>query len=138
MNAFGRDVVRVDPFWPHTLLAAMAAKHLERPVKLALTRHTSACLLRGAKRFGWSRRWSQPRSMREGRDLIGWGVALALYPGNRMPASARALMRKDGSVIVQAATQDIGTGSYTIFTQIAADALGLPMNRVQFEPCLSG
>jgi xanthine dehydrogenase YagR molybdenum-binding subunit len=83
--------------------------------------------------FGWSRRHPKPGSMRDGDLLVGWGMATALYPGNRRPASARARLTPDGRALVQAATQDLGTGSYTVFTQVAADALGLPVERVTFE-----
>jgi xanthine dehydrogenase YagR molybdenum-binding subunit len=71
--------------------------------------------------------------MRDGDLLVGWGMATALYPGNRRPASARIRLTPDGRALVQVATQDLGTGSYTIFSQIAADALGIPVERVTFE-----
>jgi xanthine dehydrogenase YagR molybdenum-binding subunit len=92
-----------------------------------------ACYRRAAERFGWSRRNPAVRSRRDGRALIGWGMASATYPARQMPASARARLRADGSALVQAGTQDIGTGTYTIMTQIAADALALPVGAVQFE-----
>ena len=91
------------------------------------------CYRRGAERFGWSRRTPKPRSMHDGRVLIGWGMATASYPAKQMPSSARARIRPDGSVLVQSGTQDIGTGTYTIMTQIAADALALPTGVVRFE-----
>jgi xanthine dehydrogenase YagR molybdenum-binding subunit len=92
-----------------------------------------ACYAEGAKRFGWSRRTPRPRSMRDGRWLVGWGMATATYPAGQSPSSAVARLRPDGTVRVQAGTQDLGTGTYTIMTQIAADALGLPIERVQFD-----
>ncbi len=91
------------------------------------------CYRAGAERFGWSRRDPRPRSMREGAWLVGWGMATATYPSRQSPASAVARARPDGTVLVQAGTQDIGTGTYTIMTQIAADALGVPLDRVRFE-----
>src|SRR3954453_6536582 len=97
------------------------------------SKHLKECYQRGAEKFGWSRRKAAPRSMRDGDLLVGWGMATAVYPGNRRAASARAVLSADGRALVQAATQDLGTGSYTIFTQIAADALGLPVERVIFE-----
>ncbi|HEY0513083.1 MAG TPA: xanthine dehydrogenase family protein molybdopterin-binding subunit [Thermoanaerobaculia bacterium] len=97
------------------------------------SKHLKECYQRGAETFGWSKRNPKPRSMRDGDLLVGWGMATALYPGNRRPASARARISADGHALVQAATQDLGTGSYTIFTQVAADALGLPVERVTFE-----
>jgi xanthine dehydrogenase YagR molybdenum-binding subunit len=87
----------------------------------------------GAERFGWSRRNPVPRSMRDGRYLIGYGVASATYPANYRAASARAVFFADGRALVQTGTHDLGTGTYTIMTQIAAETLGLPVDRVRFE-----
>ena len=87
----------------------------------------------GAERFGWARRNPAPRSMRDGRYLIGYGVASATYPANYRPASARAIFSADGRALVQCGTHDLGTGAYTVMTQIAAETLGLPVERVRFE-----
>jgi xanthine dehydrogenase YagR molybdenum-binding subunit len=97
------------------------------------SRSLRQCYASGAAAFGWSRRSLAPNSMREGHTAIGWGVASATYPANRQAASARARITADGLVIVQSGTQDLGTGTYTVMTQIAADALGYPMERVRFE-----
>jgi len=97
------------------------------------SKHLKECYARAAEMFGWRRRPREPRSMRDGRLLVGWGMATALYPGNRRPASARIRLTPDGRALVQVATQDLGTGSYTIFTQVAADALGMPVDRVDFQ-----
>lgn len=91
------------------------------------------CYHLGAERFGWERRNPQPRSMRDGNTLVGWGMATAAYPTHRASASALARILADGTAFVESGTQDIGTGTYTIMTQIAADALGLPPERVRFE-----
>ena len=91
------------------------------------------CLQQGAERFGWSRRDPRARSMRDGRLLVGMGVAAATYPTHRSPASAVVQVRADGSATVQSAGVDIGTGAYTVFTQVAAEALGLPVERVRME-----
>jgi xanthine dehydrogenase YagR molybdenum-binding subunit len=91
------------------------------------------CYRQGAARFGWSKRQAEPRSQRDGHYLIGYGMASATYPARQNGASAIARLRRDGSVLVQAGSQDIGTGTYTIMAQIAADALGLPLERVSFE-----
>lgn len=91
------------------------------------------CYALGAERFGWSRRSADPGSMRDGNTLIGWGMATATYPTHRSPASAVARILADGTAWVRAGTQDIGTGTYTVMTQVAADALGLPPDRVLFE-----
>ena len=97
------------------------------------SKHLRECYERGAERFGWKRRDPKPGSMRDGDLRVGWGMATALYPGNRRPASAKARLTPDGRALVQAATQDLGTGSYTVFTQVAAEVLGLPVEQVTFE-----
>lgn len=91
------------------------------------------CYRVGAEKFGWSRRTPEPRSMRAGRMLVGWGMATATYPANRDAAKASALIRADGTALVRCGTHDLGTGTYTIMTQIAAEALGLPVAKVRFE-----
>ena len=90
------------------------------------------CYQSGAERFGWSRRNPKPRSMRDGRTLIGMGVATATYPANRSEASAIARILPDGTAMVASGTQDLGTGTYTVMTQVAADALGFPTENVRF------
>jgi xanthine dehydrogenase YagR molybdenum-binding subunit len=92
-----------------------------------------ACYDQGAKVFGWNKRSADPRSMRDGNTLIGWGVATSTYPTNRMPSSVKVRMDRAGNVVVQCATQDLGTGTYTVMTQVAADTLGMPMQRIRFE-----
>jgi xanthine dehydrogenase YagR molybdenum-binding subunit len=94
------------------------------------TRALRECLTKGAARFGWEARSPQPRSMRDGRYLIGQGVAAAIYTHWRWPGKARVTVRADGSALVEAAAHDIGTGTYTIMTQVAADALGLEPDKV--------
>ncbi|MBC1221366.1 xanthine dehydrogenase family protein molybdopterin-binding subunit [Nostoc sp. UCD121] len=91
------------------------------------------CYKIGAEKFGWQKRNPKPRSMRDGNYLIGWGMATATYPTNRSPASAIAQIMADGTAVVQSGSQDIGTGTYTVMTQVAADALGLPFEKVRFE-----
>ena len=87
----------------------------------------------GAEKFGWSRRNPEPGSMRDGRYLIGMGMASATYPTLRMPAAAKARILQDGTALVQSASHEMGTGTATIMTQIAADALGIPVEKVRFE-----
>src|SRR4030095_4706844 len=91
-----------------------------------------ACYRQGAERFGWSRRSPAPRSMREGNALIGWGMATGVWEAMQESASAKASLTDDGMLTVSSATADIGTGTYTIMTQIAAEALGLPSSNVRF------
>lgn len=91
------------------------------------------CYEVGAERFGWSRRDPAPRSMRDGDWLIGYGVAGVGYPWYAQPCNARATVNRDGSAIVRSAATDIGTGTYTVMTQVSADALGIPLDRVRFD-----
>jgi xanthine dehydrogenase YagR molybdenum-binding subunit len=97
------------------------------------TKSLRECYQRGAERFGWAKRNPEPRSMRRGRTLVGWGMATAVYPARRSPASAVARMYSNGSVYVEAGSQDLGTGTYTIMTQVAADGLGVPAADVVFR-----
>jgi xanthine dehydrogenase YagR molybdenum-binding subunit len=91
-----------------------------------------ACYQQAAERFGWSRRDPRPRSMREGSALIGWGMAGGVWEAMQLPASAKAVLTADGKLAVSSATEDIGTGTYTVMTQIAADPLGLPIEAITF------
>ena len=88
------------------------------------------CLIEGAARFGWERRRPEPRSMRDGRFLIGQGVASAIYTHWRWAAKARVTLSRDGTAVVEAGTQEIGTGTYTVMQQVAADTLGMPFEKV--------
>jgi xanthine dehydrogenase YagR molybdenum-binding subunit len=96
------------------------------------SRSTRECYRVAAERFGWSRRNPKPRSMRDGRWLIGYGMAGATYPMNYAPASAKARRLPDGTVEVTSAASDMGPGTWTSMTQVAAEALGLPIERVKF------
>jgi xanthine dehydrogenase YagR molybdenum-binding subunit len=92
-----------------------------------------ACYEQGAADFGWSGRNPEPRSMRDGSDLVGWGMATACWEAKQQKASAKAVLTADGRLVVSSATADIGTGTYTIMTQIAAEHLGLPLDKVTFK-----
>ncbi|WP_128546963.1 xanthine dehydrogenase family protein molybdopterin-binding subunit [Larkinella soli] len=92
-----------------------------------------ACYRQAAERFGWSNRRPEPRSMRDGNELIGWGMATGIWEAEQKPAMAKAVLTADGKLTVSSATEDIGTGTYTIMTQIAAETLGLPLENVTFE-----
>jgi xanthine dehydrogenase YagR molybdenum-binding subunit len=96
------------------------------------SRSTRECYQAAAERFGWSRRNPEPRSMRDGRWLIGWGMASATYPMNYAPASATARLLPDGTAEVTSAASDMGPGTWTSMTQVAAETLGLPIERVKF------
>jgi|SRR5271157_301874 len=92
-----------------------------------------ACYRLGAERFGWARRNPRPRSMREGDTLIGWGMASGIWDAFHVTADAKAVLTADGKLTVSSAAADIGTGTYTIMTQIAAETLGLPIEDVAFR-----
>jgi xanthine dehydrogenase YagR molybdenum-binding subunit len=94
------------------------------------TRALRECLTKGAARFGWDRRTPEPRSMRDGRYLIGQGMAAAIYTHWRWPGKARVTINGDGSALVEAAAHDIGTGTYTVMAQVAADVLGLAPDKM--------
>ncbi|MGW1025938.1 xanthine dehydrogenase family protein molybdopterin-binding subunit [Streptomyces sp. NPDC002577] len=91
------------------------------------------CYEVGAERFGWSARTPVPRSMREGNWLVGYGMAGAAYPWYAVGCRAQATVNRDGSALVRSAATDIGTGTYTVMTQLSAECLGLPLERVRFD-----
>lgn len=91
------------------------------------------CYRVGAQRFGWSRRPKRPGSLRDGRWLVGYGVASAMFPTYMRPSSAAVRLNADGTALVRLDMTDIGTGSYTVLTQIAAESLGLPIEKVTVE-----
>ena len=97
------------------------------------SKHLKECYERGAKMIGWGKRALAPRQTREGRYLIGYGMASATYPGNRSPAAAKCRLYPDGRAVAACSGVDVGTGAYTVFRQVAADTLGLPLHRVVFE-----
>jgi len=88
------------------------------------------CYVQASERFGWSRRNPQPRSMRDGNDFVGWGMATGIWEAMQLPASARAVLSANGDLEVASATADIGPGTYTMMAQLAADAMGLPLENV--------
>jgi xanthine dehydrogenase YagR molybdenum-binding subunit len=96
------------------------------------TRRLVDCLNQGAASFGWSHRNPVPRSVRDGDELIGMGVAGAAYHTVRNECDVLARVNADGTADVQSGTSDMGPGTYTSMTQVAADALGIPMQRIRF------
>lgn len=89
------------------------------------------CLDAAAERFGWSDRDPQPRSMRDGDWLIGWGCSMAMYPTLAMPSNARITLRRNGSAMIEVAAADVGTGCYTVASQAAAERLGIDPSRIE-------
>jgi len=92
-----------------------------------------ACLREGAQRFGWQSRNPQPGSQTDGHWLTGSGVAASTYPTRRRPSTAIARVDHEGRYSVLIDASDIGTGAWTVLTQIAADALEVPLERVHLE-----
>lgn len=92
-----------------------------------------ACYREGAARFGWPERTAAPRSMREGNDLVGWGMAGGIWEAMMSKGEAKVQLSIDGSVTVSAAASDIGTGTYTILGQLAAEAFDCPVDAVRVE-----
>jgi xanthine dehydrogenase YagR molybdenum-binding subunit len=88
------------------------------------------CYRQGAEAFGWSKRNPEPRSMRDGTELVGWGMATGVWEALQVPTATRILLTANGHAEVSCATSDIGTGTYTIMAQVAADMLGLPIDNV--------
>ena len=91
------------------------------------------CYRLGAERIGWARRSATPGTLRDGHWLVGLGCASATRPAKRSPCAARVRIGADGRALVSSSTAELGTGTYTVMAQVAADALGLPVDRVRFE-----
>ena len=87
----------------------------------------------GAEKFGWSGRPLEPRSMKKGSDLIGWGVATGSWEASQGKAAAKLVFTPDGKLVVSSATSDIGTGTYTVMTMIAAEYSGVAIEDVTFK-----
>lgn len=88
------------------------------------------CYARGAEAFGWAKRNPAPRSMRDGKELVGWGMATGVWEALQMPVAVRIVLTANGHAEVSCAASDIGTGTYTVVAQVAADALGLPIENI--------
>jgi len=91
------------------------------------------CYSRAADAFGWARRNPEPRSMRDEHELVGWGMASGVWEALQMPVGARIVLTANGHAEVSSAASDIGTGTYTIVAQVAADALGLPLESLSVK-----
>ena len=95
------------------------------------SRHMVECLNVGAEKFGWSRRTPQVGSMKKDGLTLGWGVAGCSWIAERMGTEAGVDLRDDGTARVSCATQDIGTGTYTVLSQIVADKTGIPHDKIE-------
>jgi xanthine dehydrogenase YagR molybdenum-binding subunit len=91
------------------------------------------CYRQGAEAFGWSKRSAEPGSMRDGSDLVGWGMATGVWEALQVPITVRAVLTANGHAEISCATSDIGTGTTTIMAQVAADMLGLPLEGIDIK-----
>jgi xanthine dehydrogenase YagR molybdenum-binding subunit len=94
------------------------------------SKHLRECYEQGAERFGWAKRSTSVRSVRDGHELVGWGMATAVYSANRSAAMAKVTFEPNGRVTVASASQDLGTGTYTIMAQVAAATLKMPVSLI--------
>ena len=120
--------LRVDPV---ALRLAHDTPTDESKSKPFSSRHLKECLQVGAEKFGWSHRTSQPGSMRKGDITLGWGMAAATWGAGRGNCQATLELRSDGTARASSATQDIGTGTYTVIAQIVSDKTGIPMDKIE-------
>ncbi len=97
------------------------------------SRNLVECYRLGAEKFGWAKRKSQPGTVRDGDWLVGMGTASALYPAHRNKASAKIRLQADGTAQVSSATQDLGTGTWTVLAIVGADSLELPIEMIRTE-----
>jgi xanthine dehydrogenase YagR molybdenum-binding subunit len=97
------------------------------------SKELKACYAQAAEKFGWSKRNPEPRSMKEGDNLVGWGMATGIWEAMQSQASAKAALTHDGKLEIGTGTSDIGTGTYTVMTQIAAETLGVPLENVSVK-----
>ncbi len=102
----------------------------EDPSKPFSTRAFVQCVREGAERFGWSKRNAKPGATRDGRWLIGHGMAGAIRAGKIAKAGARARLERDGTIVIETDMTDIGTGSYTVVQQTAAEMMGVEPDRI--------
>jgi xanthine dehydrogenase YagR molybdenum-binding subunit len=91
------------------------------------------CYRQGAAAFGWDKRDPEPRSMRDGSELVGWGMATGVWEALQMETAASIALTANGHAEIACATSDIGTGTYTIMAQVAADMLGLPIDNISIK-----
>lgn len=97
------------------------------------SKHLHECYEQGARQFGWEKRPQQPRTLQDGDWLVGMGMCSGMYHARRAPTSAKAILKNDGSLVIQSATADVGPGTATIMSQIAADNSGVPLEKITFE-----
>jgi len=97
------------------------------------SKELKACYLQGAEKFGWSKRNPEPRSMKRGNKLVGYGMATGIWDANRLFARVEAKIAADGKAELKSAVTDIGTGTLTVMSQIAAEELGMDLEDIKFS-----
>jgi len=119
--------LKSDPM--HLRLQCYSDRHQGEDVPYT-SKQLRECYREGAASFGWDKRNAEPRSMRDGSDLVGWGMATGVWEALQMPATVRIVLSANGHAEVSTAASDIGTGTYTIMAQVTADMLGLPIENI--------
>ena len=122
--------LKIDPLDLRLRCYSDRDQHTDRPYGSKSLRD---CYRQGAEAFGWDKRDPEPRSMRDGTELVGWGMATGVWEALQVPISVRIVLTANGHAEVSCATSDIGTGTYTIMTQVAAEMLGLPLDSVTIK-----
>ena len=122
--------LKIDPLELRLLCYSERDQHEDRPFGSKALRE---CYSQGAMAFGWEKRNPEPRSMRDGSDLVGWGMATGVWEALQAPIAVRIALSANGHAEVACATSDIGTGTYTIMAQVAADMLGLPIENISVK-----
>src|SRR4026208_2485158 len=124
------DRLKIDPVKFRILNEPKIDESINLPFS---SRHYVECLTLGAEKFGWSKRNSVVGSMKREGLTLGWGMAGAAWIAGRFAAEANMQLRDDGTVRVACATQDIGTGTYTILAQLASEKTGVPFDKIEVE-----
>jgi CO/xanthine dehydrogenase Mo-binding subunit len=122
--------LRLDPLELSLRYYSGRDQHNDRPYSSKSLRD---CYGQGAEAFGWGKRTPEPRSMRDGTELVGWGMATGIWEALQTTIAVRIVLSANGHAEVSCATSDIGIGSYTIMAQVAADMLGLPLDNVTIK-----
>jgi xanthine dehydrogenase YagR molybdenum-binding subunit len=119
--------VGIDPMELRVRNHSAANPHTGAPYT---SKHLLECYRMAAKAFGWERRKPKPGTTRDGDEYVGWGMATEMHTFGKFDSTAGLTIGTDGRATLRAATQEIGTGTYTVLTQVAADGLGMPLDHV--------
>lgn len=122
--------LKLDPLELRTLAYSDRDQNADLPYT---SKELRECYHQGAAAFGWSKRNAEPRSMRDGGDLVGWGMATGVWEALDVPIATRIALTANGHAAVACATSDIGTGTYTVMGQVAAEMLGLPLENIDVK-----